>query len=107
MKQKIHHVWAQLNADYVRILAIQEGIEAATLTKIGVEREASVGERTVLDALNAAQELLGVQVELIKAQRDALSSEYKLHVMMGAFTASRLGLSTDDCLAKTKSVIRF
>jgi outer membrane protein len=52
----------------------------------------SVGTRTVLDVLNAEQELLNAQVALVTAKRDAYVAGFQLLNAMGQAEADDLGL---------------
>src|SRR5262249_19224717 len=47
---------------------------AADLALTGVKREAELGARTVQDILDAQQELLDAQVNLVRARRDEIAS---------------------------------
>ena len=58
----------------------------------GVQQEATVGARTVLDVLDAEQELLDGQVNLVQAQRDATVASYQLLQALGRLTAQDLNL---------------
>lgn len=74
------------------ILASQTGVDAATLSLEGVRAENSVGNRTVLDILNAEQELLNAQVRLVTARRNAYVAGFTLLAAMGRAEARDLGL---------------
>ena len=58
----------------------------------GVSKEQRVGGRTVLDVLNAEQELLNAQVSLVTSQRDAIVAAYQVLAAGGVLTAKSLGL---------------
>ncbi|HEY3638870.1 MAG TPA: TolC family outer membrane protein, partial [Rhizomicrobium sp.] len=58
----------------------------------GVQAEQQVGSRTVLDVLNAQQELLNAQIALVSAQRDAEVASYQLLSAIGWLTAKKLAL---------------
>jgi outer membrane protein len=58
----------------------------------GVSKEQQVGGRTVLDVLNAEQELLNAQVALVSSQRNAVVAAYQVLAAGGALTARNLGL---------------
>ena len=58
----------------------------------GVSKEQQVGGRTVLDVLNAEQELLNAQVALVSSQRNAVVAAYQVLASDGALTAKALGL---------------
>jgi outer membrane protein/adhesin transport system outer membrane protein len=60
-----------------------------------VEQEARVGSRTVLDVLNAEQELLNSRVSLVQAQRDEVLAAFQLLSAVGKLRASELGLPVE------------
>lgn len=67
-------------------------VRAAKIALEGVEQEAAVGSRTVLDVLDAEQELLDAQVSLVRDQRDAIVASYQLLAAVGKLTARELSL---------------
>jgi outer membrane protein len=74
------------------IASAQRAVEANKLSLEGVRAENSVGNRTILDILNAEQELLNSQVTLVTAQRDAYVAGFALLSSMGQAEARDLGL---------------
>lgn len=74
------------------IASSQEAVNANKLSLEGVRAENSVGSRTILDILNAEQELLNSQVTLVTAQRDAYVAGFALLASMGRAEARDLGL---------------
>lgn len=74
------------------IVSLKSQIEASSIALEGVQREAEVGSRTVLDVLDAEQELLNARVNLVRAQRTQLVASYQLLSTMGKLTAETLGL---------------
>ena len=68
-------------------------VDANRLSLTGVRAENSVGNRTILDILNAEQELLNSQVTLVSAQRDAYVAGFALLAAMGHAEAKDLGLA--------------
>ena len=75
-----------------RIVSLKAEVESARIALDGVEQEATVGARTVLDVLDAEQELLTAQVSLVGAERNALLSAYQLLSALGRMTATNLEL---------------
>src|SRR4051812_40743252 len=67
-------------------------VQANELALEGARAEQSVGTRTVLDVLNAEQELLNAQVALVGAKRDAYVAGFQLLNAMGQAEAQDLGL---------------
>lgn len=72
--------------------AFERAVEANTLSLEGVRAENSVGNRTILDILNAEQELLNSRVQLVTAQRNAYVAGFTLLAAMGKAEARDLGL---------------
>ena len=70
-------------------------VHATTIALEGVTQEAVVGSRTVLDVLDAEQELLDAQVSLVRDQRDAIVASYDLLSAIGRLTARNLGLPVE------------
>ena len=67
-------------------------VEANELALEGTRAENSVGLRTILDILNAEQELLNSQVDLVSARRNAYVAGFNLLAAMGEAEAEDLGL---------------
>ncbi len=80
----------QASRDVIR--ASQIAVNANTLSLEGVRAENSVGNRTILDILNAEQELLDSKVNLVTAQRNAYVAGFSLLAAMGRAEARDLGL---------------
>lgn len=87
--------WRSANAV---IESSQTAVEAAELSLEGVRAENTVGNRTILDILNAQQELLSAQVQLVTAQRNAYVAGFTLLAIMGRAEARDLGLEDEGPL---------
>lgn len=74
------------------IASSETAVNANKLSLEGVRAENSVGSRTILDILNAEQELLNSQITLVSAQRDAYVAGFSLLAAMGKAEARDLGL---------------
>ncbi len=74
------------------IASNQIAVTANELALEGARAENSVGTRTILDVLNAEQELLNAQVALVTARRDAYVAGFQLLNAMGQAEAEDLGL---------------
>lgn len=74
------------------ITSSQTAVSANRLSLEGVRAENGVGTRTILDILNAEQELLNSQVQLVTARRDAYVAGFTLLAAMGQAEARDLGL---------------
>lgn len=78
-----------------QISALKASVDAAEIALDGVQQEATVGARTVLDVLDAEQELLDTQVSLVSANRDEVVAAYTLLLAMGKLTAADLELDVE------------
>jgi outer membrane protein len=84
--------FASYEADQKAIQSNTVAVQANELALEGARAEQSVGTRTVLDVLNAEQELLNAQVALVTAKRDAYVDGFQLLNAMGQAEAQDLGL---------------
>jgi outer membrane protein len=84
--------YASYQASNEVIISSQSAVDANTLSLEGVRAENSVGNRTILDILNAEQELLNSQVQLVTARRNSYVAGFSLLAAMGQAEARDLGL---------------
>ena len=98
-------VIAQVRASYSSWIAAnaiiessQTAVAAAELGLEGVRAENSIGNRTILDVLNAEQELLSARVQLVTARRSAYVAGFSLLAAMGRAEARDLGLGDEGLL---------
>jgi len=67
-------------------------VSANALSLEGVRAENSVGTRSILDILNAEQEFLNTQVQLVSAQRSSYVAAFSVLAAMGKAEARDLGI---------------
>jgi outer membrane protein len=84
--------YASWRASQDVITASERAVSANALSLEGTRAENSVGNRTILDILNAEQELLNSQVQLVTARRNAYVAGFTLLAAMGRAEARDLGL---------------
>jgi outer membrane protein len=84
--------WEQIVSGRAQIVSLESTIRAADIALDGVRQEATVGSRTVLDVLNAEQELFTDRVQLVTAQHDLAVAEFTLASQIGRLTAADLRL---------------
>ena len=87
--------WETLVTARAAIEAYKTQVSANEIALDGVRREAAVGSRTVLDVLDAEQELLDSRVNLVGAQRDLIVAIYGLKSALGSLTARALSLPVE------------
>ena len=92
MISQVRSAYAVWQSSQQVIASSETAVNANKLSLEGVRAENSVGTRTILDILNAEQELLNSQVTLVSARRDAYVAGFALLAAMGNAEARDLGL---------------
>ena len=87
--------WNTLLTARAAVRSFQAEVRANEIALDGVQREALVGSRTVLDVLDAEQELLDAKVNLVRSERDELVAKFELKSAVGGLTAMELKLPVD------------
>jgi outer membrane protein len=87
--------WTNFEVARAQIGARQQQVEAARLAAEGVAEEARLGARSVLDVLDADQERLRAETDLVQARRDEYVAAYNLLRAMGLLTVEHLGLGIE------------
>jgi len=90
--QATRAAFANYDAAQKAIQAETVAVQANELALEGNRAEQGVGTRTIIEVLNAEQELLNAQVLLVTAKRDAYVAGFQLLNAMGQAQASELGL---------------
>lgn len=84
--------WQALVTARGAIASYEVQVQAAQVALEGVTQEQTVGSRTILDVLNAQQELLNAKVQLVRAHHDEQVAAYRVLAAVGEMTAPKLGL---------------
>lgn len=95
---QVRSAWASWQAASTIVTETQAAVSAASLSLEGVRAENTVGNRTILDILNAQQELLSAQVQLVTARRNAYVAGFTLIAAIGHAEARDLGLGDETML---------
>jgi outer membrane protein len=86
--------WGQLVAGKAQVTAAQSQVDASEIAYLGTTKEAQVGQRTVIDILNAQQTLVNARVALVTAQHDRVVASYAVLNVIGRLSPQVLHLST-------------
>ena len=86
--------WGQLVAGKAQVVAAQSQVEASELAYLGTTKEAQVGQRTVIDILNAQQTVVNARVALVTAQHDRVVASYAVLNVVGRLSPQVLKLPT-------------
>ena len=95
VKEGVVTAWSRLQAAQAQIRSDRTQVEANQVALAGVREEEKVGQRTVLDVLDAEQELLNSQVTLETTRRDLTVAQYAVLSSVGRLTVYHLQLATD------------
>ncbi|GAO38482.1 putative multidrug efflux pump outer membrane protein [Sphingomonas changbaiensis NBRC 104936] len=90
--QQVRSAFAAWKSSQEVIRSAETAVSANTLSLEGVRAENSVGNRTIIEILNAEQELLNAQVQLVTARRNAYVAAFTLLAAMGQAEARDLNL---------------
>ena len=93
--QTVISSWRNLDSARSRVTSFTAQVRANDVALNGVRQEALVGSRTTLDVLNAEQELLNSQVNLISARHDVQVNYYGVLSGIGRLTARTMGLPVE------------
>ncbi len=91
-RQAVTQSWQGLATARAQILARGDQVRASESALRGFRQEYEVGARTLLEVLNAEQDLLNARVSLVTSRRDEVVASYGLLSAMGRLTAQTLGL---------------
>jgi outer membrane protein len=86
--------WGELEAGKATVTSAQSQVTASEIALTGVRREATVGQRTTLDVLNAQQTLVNARVALVTAQHDRVVASYAMLSAVGRLSPQVLNLPT-------------
>lgn len=84
--------WSRLMAARAQQQSAASQVQASRTALEGVREEYKVGQRTLLDVLNAEQELLNAQLTQVNAKRDTVVQAYTLMSTIGRLNAQELAL---------------
>jgi TolC family type I secretion outer membrane protein len=85
--------WEVLDTARAQIRSFEAEVTSAEIALDGVRQENLVGARTTLDVLDAEQELLDAQVNLVSAERDHIVAGFAVLAAVGRLTAQDYGLA--------------
>jgi outer membrane protein len=84
--------WSQLMAARAQVESDQVQVTAARTALTGVREEERVGQRTLLDVLNAEQELLNAEVQLATDRRNVVVASYNVLAAVGRLGAADIAV---------------
>ena len=95
VRQEAISAWNDYTGAQARIDQLEAAVESARASLEGVREEARAGARLVLDILDAQQELVNAQVNLVRARADRQIAAFALRRAVGNLSARALDLPVD------------
>ena len=86
--------WSQLIAARAQLESDQASVAANRIALAGVREEERVGQRTLLDVLNAEQELVNSEVNFVTTKRNLVVASYNVLATIGRLNSQKLGVSS-------------
>lgn len=86
--------WSTLIATRAALLSDQQQLESNRTALAGVREEEKVGQRTLLDVLNAEQDLLNSEVTFYNDKRNLVFASYNVLASIGRLNAVQLNLNS-------------
>ncbi|MEM1371322.1 MAG: TolC family outer membrane protein [Pseudomonadota bacterium] len=94
VRRDVTTAWSQLQAATAQLKSDRVQVSANQTALSGVREEEKVGQRTLLDVLDAEQELLNAQVDLVSTKRDQVVAAYSVLSSIGRLDSATLGLTS-------------
>ncbi|HYK79846.1 MAG TPA: TolC family outer membrane protein [Micropepsaceae bacterium] len=94
VRETAQSAWGNFTSARDSIASNELAVQANQGAVMGVLQEQRAGERSILDILNAQQELLSGEIGLANAQHDATVAAFQLLASTGQLTAKSLALDT-------------
>lgn len=88
VRNRVIAAWGNYKASDAQIEARQAQLKAARIAQDGVSLEQTVGARSILDVLDANQDVRDAELALVQAKSQAVQSYYELLASMGRFDSS-------------------
>ena len=94
--ENLRGAWNIYQSQSSAIEAATAAVHANEMALDGIRDEQERGRRTVLDVLNAEQELLNSRVALVRARHNQISAYFAVLAAMGRLDAQTLGLTYEQ-----------
>lgn len=91
VQSNISSAWSQLIGVRAQLSSDQVQVEANQTALAGVREEERVGQRTLLDVLDAEFELVNAQVQLTSTRRNVVVAAYQVLTNIGRLDMSQIG----------------
>ncbi len=91
-REETVRAWENLVSARAEYVSRQAQVRAATIARDGVRQEAELGQRTILDSLDADLELRDAEIAEITADRNRVVAEFALASAIGQLVPGNVGI---------------
>ncbi len=95
VKDLANIAWSQFETSQLQVKYLKDACDAGKLAYEGTVKEEEVGNKTIIDVLEAQNKWNKNQIDYIEAQKNMLLSAYNIRQLSGQLTAKSLGLNVD------------
>jgi outer membrane protein len=94
VRDNLHSAWAGEVASRELLGLFEQQVRANQAAYTDLQQQVVAGERTIIELLNASQELLLSRISLVSARHDYYVNAYRVNTAIGRMTATALNLPT-------------
>jgi outer membrane protein len=92
LRDNLHSAWAGETAARELLVLYEQQVRANQAAYTDLQEQVVAGERTVIELLNASQELLLSRISLANARHDYYVNAYRVNTAVGRMTATAMNL---------------
>jgi len=83
IRRDAEHAWFAYKSSAKRVKFLEDYVELSQLTKTAYDKQFTIGQRSLIDLLDAENELLRAKLQLVDAQKDLYLSKYQILNLSG------------------------
>ena len=88
----LRSAFRNMNTAQTRLDAVTSELDATMLVAKGIVSEVTFGQKTILDQLDAEQDVNAAELSLVSAEHDVIIASYRFQAAIGRLSADNLGL---------------
>ena len=92
MEVALRSAFRNMSTAQTRLDAVTSELDATRLVARGIVSEVTFGQKTILDQLDAEQDVNAAELRLVTAEHDIVIASYRFKAAMGRLSAVNLGL---------------
>jgi len=88
VRRDAEHAWFAYQSSSKRVKYLEDYVELSQLTSTAYNKQFTIGQRSLIDLLDAENELLRAKLQLVDAQKDLYLSKYQILSLSGKLLSS-------------------